>query len=327
MSTFPVTHSILSPEGIAAFVKERYALNGDCKCRLLKAGINHTYRVESGSSIFIFRVYSYQWRTVQEIREELDLLLLLKENNISVSYPLADAQANYIQTLTAPEGERFAVLFSYAPGHKIQNYSAETHFAIGQLMAQIHRLTQDRVQQRVTYTPDVLLKQSLEEIKKFLPAEAEEMQFLQNTLPVLEKRLLGADAGRLRKGIVHIDIWFDNLNISDTNTITLFDFDFCGNGWLCLDLAYYQLQLHQTEKDEAGRRMKMSAFYRGYESIAAISDEERKLIPVLGVCLYYFYLGVQCSRFENWSNTFLNEVYLRRFVNVLVKGYYEGIGC
>lgn len=104
---------------------------------------------------------------------------------------------------------------------------------------------------------------------------------------------------------------------------TLFDFDFCGNGWLCLDIAYYILQLHSTEKDETNRAEKIAAFYEGYQTVEEISDEEKLLIPALGVSLYYFYLGVQCSRFDNWSNTFLNEAYLKRFITVLVKGYYE----
>jgi hypothetical protein len=45
---------------------------------------------------------------------------------------------------------------------------------------------------------------------------------------------------------------------------------------------------------------------------------------MLGVSLYFFYLGIQCQRFENWSNSFLNETYLKRFINLLVKTYYEG---
>jgi Ser/Thr protein kinase RdoA (MazF antagonist) len=35
------------------------------------------------------------------------------------------------------------------------------------------------------------------------------------------------------------------------NKVTIFDFDFCGNGWLCLDIAYYILHLHNIEKYEA----------------------------------------------------------------------------
>jgi Ser/Thr protein kinase RdoA (MazF antagonist) len=323
MTDFSVISSTLSPTDIATFVREKYSLTPGTTCKLLKTGINHTYRIASESEIFIFRVYSYNWRTKGEIMEELNLLKLLKQNNVSVSHPIADSSENFIQIINAPEGLRFAVLFSYAPGHKILSYSAEAHFRIGKLMAQIHSLTKGLEQKRVTYTPDTLINQPLENIRQFLSDETDEMQFLMATRPLLEKELLDADNHLLRKGIVHLDIWFDNLNISDKNEITLFDFDFCGNGWLCLDIAYYILQLHSIEKNELERAEKKEAFYNGYETVEKISDEERKLIPTLGVCLYYFYLGVQCKRFDNWSNTFLNEVYLKRFITVLIKSYYE----
>ena len=323
MTAFSVISSILSPTDIATFIREKYSLKPGTTCKLLKTGINHTYRIDSGSEIFIFRIYSYNWRTREEIMEELNLLKFLKQNNISVSYPIADSTENFIQTINAPEGWRFAVLFSYATGHKIHSYSTEAHFEIGKLMAQIHNLTKGLEQKRITYTPDTLINQPFEYIRQFLSDETEEMQFLIATKPVLEEKLLNANDHLLRKGIVHLDIWFDNLNISDKNEITLFDFDFCGNGWLCLDIAYYILQLHSIEKVEIDRAEKMEAFYNGYETVEKITDEEKKLIPILGVCLYYFYLGVQCRRFDNWSNTFLNDVYLKRFITVLIKGYYE----
>lgn len=323
MNHFTVINSTIAPADIAKFVHETYSLSPDITCKLIKTGINHTYRIDSHGEAFVFRIYSYNWRTREEIEEELSLLQLLKKHGISVSYPIKDHSQNYIQTIDAPEGLRFAVLFSYATGHKVHNYSQEVHFEIGKMMAHMHTLTAGLEQKRVTYTADILLNQPLGRIRQFLPDETDEMQFLLATRTILEKELLGADTSLLRKGVVHLDIWFDNLNISDGNKVTLFDFDFCGNGWLCLDIAYYILQLHQTEKDERLRAEKMAAFYNGYESVEKISEEEKRLLPTLGVCLYYFYLGVQCQRFENWSNTFLNDVYLKRFTSILIKGYYE----
>jgi len=322
---FSVVSSILSSSGIAKFVRDKYSLAASTTCRLLKTGINHTYRIDNENESFIFRIYSYNWRIKEEIKEELNLLQLLKKNDISISYPIADTSGNFIQTIRAPEGLRFAVLFSFAKGHKILNYNKETHFEVGKLMAKIHSLTKGLEQKRINYTPETLLNKPLENIRKFLSEETSEMQFLIATRPLLEKELLNANNPNLRKGIVHLDIWFDNLNISDNNKITLFDFDFCGNGWLCLDIAYYILQLHSTEKDEIELKEKMEAFYSGYQTVEKISSDEKRLIPILGVCLYYFYLGIQCSRFENWSNTFLNEVYLKRFISVLIKGYYEKV--
>ena len=325
MNKFAVLTSVISPASIALFTGEKYDLSKGVVCKLLKTGINHTYKIESENHFFIFRIYSYNWRTKEEIAEELKLLNLLKQNGISISFPIADKKGELIQTIEAPEGKRFAVMFSYAHGRKIQHYNSEIHYLIGKMMAQIHNLTQNLKLQRIQYQSDILLDQSIKNIQEFLSADTEEMQFLLHTQPILEEKIVHANTAFIRSGIVHLDIWFDNFNISGDQKITLFDFDFCGNGWLCLDVAYYLMQLYNTEKNEAERAQKTASFLAGYESVQIISDEEKKLLPYLGVCLYYFYLGVQCARFNNWSNTFLNEVYLKRYITVFIKGYYDFI--
>ncbi|MCO5935779.1 hypothetical protein NAF17_09510 [Mucilaginibacter sp. RB4R14] len=42
-----------------------------------------------------------------------------------------------------------------------------------------------------------------------------------------------ADKSQLRIGATHMDIWFDNFNITKEGQINLFDFDFCGE-WLAV---------------------------------------------------------------------------------------------
>ena len=71
------------------------------------------------------------------------------------------------------------------------------------------------------------------------------------------------------------EVQFDNINITDDDIATIFDFDFCGNGWLCMDIAYYILQLHNIERyDEKGYQPKVDSFLRGYESITIISNKK-----------------------------------------------------
>ncbi len=148
------------------------------------------------------------------------------------------------------------------------------------------------------------------------------MKFMYRAKNYLISEFAKVDSTKINEGVVDLDIWFDNLNISTDNNITIFDFDFCGNGWLCLDIAYYIMQLHNVEKYEAkDYQPKVDSFIKGYEKIMEISDEEKRLIPMLGVSLYFFYLGIQCERFDNWSNSFLNETYLKRFILGLVKRY------
>ncbi|HLO56535.1 MAG TPA: phosphotransferase [Saprospiraceae bacterium] len=330
MTHFPVTNSNLSATHLGLFLQKKYALSKDAKCQLIKAGINDTYLVTDDTDKYVFRVYSLDWRTKTEIEEEIRLLNQLKENGISISYPLPDIENNYIQTFNAPEGDRFAVLFTFAAGEKQHIISEETHFQIGQLIARLHKITIHKRLNRIDYTPEVILMDSLNKVSDFLSSDTEEMNFMKSTQSYLMKEFESADVSKIRQGIVHLDIWFDNLNITADNHVTIFDFDFCGNGWLCTDVAYYILQLHNIEKYEAkDYQPKVDHFLKGYESVTPLSAEEKRLIPMLGVSLYFFYLGVQCQRYDNWSNSFLSENYLKRFINGLVKRYYDiyGLGC
>ena len=323
MQKFPVSTSTLSAKHVGFFVQSLYALSANTICKLLKTGINHSYLITDGSAKFVFRVYSFNWRTRNEISAEIKLLNLLHQSNIPVSYAITDTNGNYIHELNAPEGDRLGVLFSFAEGDKQLNFSADLHYKVGETMARMHQATLNLELERVVYTPKVLLIDPLEYISKFLPASSDEMAWMLSTQKILLNGFDNVDLTEIRQGAVHMDIWFDNMNITHDGNITLFDFDFCGNGWLCNDIAYYILQLHSTEKDEIERELKKKSFFAGYELVNKISAEEKRILPMLGVAMYFFYLGIQCQRYNNWSNVFLNETYLKRFINLLVKKYFE----
>jgi len=323
MNVFPVTNSNLSPFHLALFVQKHYFPEQQVECRILKTGISDTYLVVAPDKRYIFRVYSFGWRTLAEISEELRLLQHLRESGISVSYPVPDLGNTLIHSFAAPEGERFGVLFSFAEGEKVLNFDAETHYRVGKLMAEMHLGTSNFALRRVTYTEKELLIDSLAQVSKFLPGDTEEMQYLKTLQEYLIDELQNADQSQVRKGAVHLDLWFDNMHVTPEGSITFFDFDFCGNGWLCMDMAYYMLQIHATEKDDDERERKTAHFLKGYESVTPVSMEEKRLIPILGICLYFFYLGIQSQRYDNWSNVFLNEIYLKRFINLLIKKYFD----
>jgi Ser/Thr protein kinase RdoA (MazF antagonist) len=323
MQPFPVVCSTLSATHLATFLQQQYAFGAATACRLLRAAINHAYLVTNGEYRYVFRVYSYNWRSDLEITEEIRLLQVLKENDIPVSYALPDPQGNFIQHIPAPEGMRMGVLFSYAKGEKVLNYSEALHYKLGAIMARMHKVTQQMPLQRVQYNPAVLLLHPFERLKQFISIETEEMRFMQHAQKHLLQLYYNAPAAALRQGVVHMDIWFDNLNIHNSEAITLFDFDFCGNGWQLHDIAYYMLQLMATEKEPGQHQLKLDSFIKGYESVTPIPEAEKQLIPAASVAMYFFYLGVQCQRFENWTNTFLNETYLKRYINLLVKKLYE----
>lgn len=321
MTHFPVVSSILSAQYLVPIFQVKYNFSRDTTCRLLKAGINHTYLVTDGTQKYIFRIYCLNWRSKKDILEEVRLLNLLHAHELPVSFPIADFDNEYLQLMHAPEGLRFGVMFSFAQGEKVLQFPATLHYKAGVTMARIHQVTENFKLDRVEYTPSSLVVEPFERLKGYLPVETEEMQWMQQAQDYLLNVFATIDHTKVRHGAVHMDIWFDNLNIHN-GEINIFDFDFCGNGMLVYDLAYYILQVYSTERENLDDcKEKVAAFLSGYAAVTQLSEEEKALLPALGISMYFFYLGVQCLRFEDYSNIFLNEVYLKRYIKSLVKRY------
>lgn len=316
-STFPATESTLSATHLAKLLQDQYNLDLETSCKLFRTGMNHLYLVTAGGYKYVLRVYTFNWRTKLDVSEELRLLRFLQSNGIPVAYPIADKNGDYIQEINAQEGIRYATLMSYAEGKKVPKFNAQTSHTIGVTMAMIHKLTENFQVSRVTYDQKSLLEESLKRTQSIFSPKMDEMKFVVMLQEYLATEYNKVNLKALRSGVVHLDIWFDNMHINGDDGITLFDFDFCGNGWLCLDIAYFLFQLYNTNLNEPDFKQKAEAFLSGYESIQKISDEEKRILPMAGLCVFFFYLGVQCDRFDTWSNIFLNEDHLRRFISVL----------
>lgn len=309
MKVFPVTTSTLSAQELGRFIKDKYNLDSSFDCKLFRTGMNHTYMLSSIETKYVLRVYCYNWRSKKEITEEINLLNKLHENNLSVSFPLKDKNQAYIQEVQAPEGLRYAVLFSFAKGDKIRFLSNETCFAIGELMAKFHKTTENQTIERTVYNKKSLLETPYNKLKAYFSHKLPEMEFIKTIMEGHQDTYFENS----KQGIVHLDIWYDNLSVANNTDITIFDFDFCGYGPQVLDIGYFCKQLFGIESNKVDYETKKERFLKGYQSISKLSKIEQDQIPKAGLLVFVFYLGVQAQRFD-WSNIFLTENYLKMFV-------------
>jgi Ser/Thr protein kinase RdoA (MazF antagonist) len=324
MTTFPIIASTLSQTQLGRFICEKYQLDQSFDCKLFRTGVNHTYFMSNSHKKYVVRVYCYNWRTKVEIQQELELLNLLKNNNLSVSFPIPDEKGNLIQEINAPEGLRYVVLFIFAEGEKIRFMSKETCFAIGSIMAKIHNITASKKIDRVNYNSDVLLDKAYDHLSLIFSGDLSEMKYIKQITSKISRNFEQRNLSENQKGIVHLDIWYDNLSVNKEDEITIFDFDNCGNGPLILDVGYFCKQLFFIESDKNEYEMKVESFLNGYRKERSLSENELKLIPESGASIFVFYLGVQAQRFD-WSNIFLTENYLKMFVGRIKNWmeYYE----
>lgn len=314
---FPAINSTLSPDGLGQLIQRKYGLSDKTECRIFRLAMNHLYIVHDGENKYVFRVYTHNWRTKLEIEEEVRLLTLLKEAGRLVAFPIADQSNQFIQEIEAPEGTRFGVLFLYAKGTKTAKFSHQTSFLIGQALAKVHQSTENLKLMRISYNTQNLLKNPVLRTKEFYSNNIAETKFLETLSSFLTPKIEHINAQKMRYGTVHLDVWFDNLHIDDEKEITFFDFDFCGNGYLCFDISYFLFQLFATHVNEEEYQVKADSFIKGYETVTKISNEEKKFLPYACLAIMTYYISVQCDRFDYWTNIFLNEDHLKRMVGNL----------
>lgn len=314
---FPTLNSTLSPGALGILIQQHYGLGNETECSIFRLGMNHLYLVRDGEDRYVFRVYTHNWRTRLEIEEEIRLLNLLKDAGRPVAFPIADRSRQFIREIEAPEGTRFGVLFSYAKGIKTAKFSPEASFLIGEALAKVHRSAENLELRRMSYNARNLLTEPVIRTKAFYNKNISETVFLENLSAFLTLQMEGLDKKEMRSGVVHLDVWFDNLHIDNDKEITFFDFDFCGNGYLCLDISYFLFQLFSTHLNEEEYRVKAESFMRGYETVTAISNEEKAFLPFACLAVMTYYIGVQCDRFDYWTNIFLNEDHLKRMTGNL----------
>lgn len=317
MNFAPALSTIITPKYVSEFTIKQYGLATDAKTSILKTGINHVYLIETSNEKFVFRICFLDWRTEKEIQEELKLLDFLKENNISVAYPIKDKHNNYIQQINAFEGNRLAVLFSYAEGTTVRQPSEKVCYNFGIAMAKMHQKLVGKTIKKQVYSADTLVGFATEEVEKRFSKQSNELSYFKRAYQVLSKEFEKIDTTKVRKGIVHLDLWYENMKVKDETEITFFDFDNCGNGWLFLDIGYSLMLFYRNDPNEERFLARKSSFYKGYESITPISNEEKRLAPYGGLAIWLYYSGQQNARFNDFANHFMSEEFLKYWVHTV----------
>jgi len=69
--------------------------------------VSDTYLIRGLDQQFIFKIYRDAHRKADEIRAEVELLTILKNEEVSVAYPIANVEGDMLQAFNAAEGTRY----------------------------------------------------------------------------------------------------------------------------------------------------------------------------------------------------------------------------
>ncbi len=117
---FPILNSTLCTTALLREILPNYDLGSVEDCNLLNIGLNDTYLLTgNGGERHILRVYRSGWRTLENIRYEIDVLCHLYRKGVQVSIPLPRKNGNYVNSVEAPEGTRYIVYICTREGAEL----------------------------------------------------------------------------------------------------------------------------------------------------------------------------------------------------------------
>jgi Ser/Thr protein kinase RdoA (MazF antagonist) len=309
---FPVTHSILSVEALITDLLPNYNIETPIDCRFLQPGLNDTFLVNTQGAKYILRVYRKDWRSISDINYELEALLHLQHSDIAVSVPIMRKDGNLIGSVLAPEGLRYVVLFTYAPG-KQPDYETEKEqeaYLYGKAVAKIHDAT-DTFQSsydRFTIDLDYLLDTPMRSLQPFLAHRLDDWAYLTKLAEKIRLGVKDLPLNSLETGFCHGDFHSGNAHLDRDEQITFFDFDCCGMGWRAYDIASFRWNARLNKQDKE----MWPSFLRGYTEARDLSDLDIKATKYFVPIRHFWLIGIHANNSYDWGFERMSDWYFDR---------------
>lgn len=316
---FPIIESTLRADALVNEVLSSYAIGEIRRCRFHSRGLNDTYKVETtDNKTYFLRIYRAGWRTRNEIDTELEMLLHIARHVTNVSVPIVRTDSEALTLLDCAEGQRWAAIFTAAPGKEIgYKECTDEHAGLyGEAVAAIHRAADSYVgcSERAALDLSLLLERPLTLVSSAISHRVADAAYV----TALADRLRGSieSLSRLEIGFCHGDLHTRNACYVN-GEFSLFDFDFCGWGYRAYDLCAFQ-SAFAMRKDEPERIDSMGrAFVGGYLRCRPLSDIDVATIPIFAAIRLIWLTGLHIAHADRFGWRGLDEHYFDHRLKVL----------
>ncbi|GBF27833.1 homoserine kinase [bacterium MnTg02] len=281
----------VSDEQLSDFV-ERYELGSLLSFKGIAEGVENTnYLVHTDKGPFILTLYEKRVRR-EDLPFFLGLLEHLADSGLNCPTPLRDREGQIFSELAG----RPAAFVTFLEGLWIRRPQALHCSAVGKVLAELHlrganfSRTRENALSVSSWRP--LYLQFGDEANKIVPGLSEHIQ---EELNVLES----VWPESLPRGIIHADLFPDNVFFLGDKLSGLIDFYFACTDMFAYDLAIC-LNAWCFEPDNSFNVTKARALLKGYGRVRTIEDEEIEALPMLcrGAALRFL-----LTRVHDWLNT------------------------
>ena len=277
-----------------SFINKQFGIEEIISFQGIKKGIENTnYLLKSKNKKFILTIFEKRVSN-KEIPFFMKLMDKLNNSKINCPKPLKNNDGKYLIKLK----NKTACIVSFLKGKDKNKLNLKNCFEVGKIIAQMHLVTKNinlsRKNSMGIKNLDPLLKSIKFRSNKFSNLE----KFLANNLNEIKKNW----PKKLPKGIIHGDLFIDNIFFNKNKLSGIIDFYFAANDYFMYEIAICINALCFDNKKSKFKinKQKIKSLIKGYESIKKISLKEKKSLNILcrGAAMRYF-----LTRLYDYSNT------------------------
>ena len=260
----------------------------------IKQGIENTnYLLKSKNKKFILTIFEKRVLK-KEIPFFMKLIDQLNNLNVNCPRPLKNRNGNFIIKLKG----KSACIVTFLKGKDKKKLNYKNCFDVGKMIASMHLSTKKiklfRKNSMSIKNLNPLLKSIKFKSKRFINLE----KFLKTNLRDIKNRW----PKKLPNGIIHGDLFIDNIFFNNNKLSGLIDFYFAANDFYMYEIAICvnALCFDKNKTKFILNKKKVKNLIKGYESIKKISQREKKSLNILcrGAAMRYF-----LTRLYDYSNT------------------------
>ncbi len=243
-------------------------------CTPISEGVsNSNYLVETQSGKFIFTIYEHLVAP-EDVPFFLELMKHLASQGIACPVPVADKQGAMVQVVDGKPAAFTSFLAGKAT-RQIRNVHCK---ALGKAMADLHLAAADFPMQRVNdASPSIIAQRLFHRVEDKL----EELETgLRSELLEARQAIEAAWPKALPTGIIHGDLFPDNIFFLKDSCSGIIDFYFACNDFFSYDLAIC-LNSWCFEHGTEFNITKAKHILRQYSKVRALERAEQEALPIL----------------------------------------------
>ncbi len=260
----------------------------------IKKGIENTnYLLKTKKEKFILTIFEKRVSN-EEIPFFMKLMDNLNQSKISCPKPLKDKNGNYLIKLK----NKTACVVTFLKGKDKQTLNLNNCYQVGKIISQMHSITKKLKFSRKNSMGIKKLNSLLKSIKFKSKKNSNLEKFLIQNLNNIKKNW----PSKLPCGIIHGDLFVDNIFFNKDKLSGVIDFYFAANDFFMYEIAICINALCFDKKKNKFliNKQKVKNLIKGYESVRKITIGEKKSLNILcrGAAIRYL-----LTRLYDYSNT------------------------